>query len=115
MLDFKNDHDVIVYKIRLWHRAVAQKLKNEPNLLSIPLGNLKRWMDKEEAEGRKPSPCWVEWLTILKTWPLEKIIEVLEGETYETDRLQHGSPFNGVLSKEEGNLIFNLKREDIRS
>ena len=83
------------------HRAVAEKLRREPEkVLQIARENLKNWLkDKNIA--------LLEWQNILDTETPEKIIKIISQDTDEGQRLRSSSPFAGVLSEAEREKIWS--------
>ena len=96
-----NQHDLLVLSYREMDKLVSKKLRKNPSLINKVRQNLNRWMKIQREQSGYVSSCKLEWDEILRTQPLEKILEILEGETQETDRLQHSSPFSGILTQEE--------------
>jgi len=101
VLNMQNGHDRLVAKYRLMHRRIAAKILENPALLKVAKDNLHRWIVNEKAQFDTQSKAFLEWHHIFDTQPLSAILEILKGETYETDRLQHSSPFCGILTEEE--------------
>lgn len=83
------------------HRAVAEKLRREPeNVLQIARGNLEKWL-------KNKNPALLEWQTILDAETPEKIIKLISQDTDEGQRLRSSSPFAGVLSETEREKIWS--------
>ncbi len=96
-----NQHDLLVLRYRQMDKLVSRKLREDPSLIKVVHQNLIRWMKDQRERSGFVSSSKLEWDRILRTQPIEKILEILEGETPETDRLQHSSPFSGILTEEE--------------
>jgi hypothetical protein len=82
------------------HRAVASRLRSNPNLIQKAKSNLYCWL------GKNPKvQAWLEWQTILETESLESVLEIITAETEEGQRLRSSSPFVGLVTKEERQAI----------
>lgn len=88
-------HDWIDERKLAMHAKIAEKLRQNPELLHVAWDNLARW---ESARG--PQPTFPEWREILSQ-PLPLVLELLIEESERADRLRQSSPFAGILSPEE--------------
>ncbi len=77
-------------------RAVADRLRRNPELLEIARANLARW-SRQNASVGSLLRCYAEWEHILER-PIDQICELLCSESDESQRLRQNSPFAGVLS-----------------
>ena len=82
-------------------KAVASKLRLDPALLQFARDNISRW--KQQGVD---TPAYAEWLGILNTESLEKIVELLEAESENSQRLRSSNPFAGLLTQKERNDIW---------
>jgi hypothetical protein len=80
------------------HVLIAEKLRQDYNLLGIPLYNLRLWKRTASPEMKVMIR---RWKLILMTWKPEEIIEFLVSDTHESRELRRCSPFCGVLSPTE--------------
>src|ERR1700683_2992391 len=83
------------------HRAIAEKLRGNPALLTIALENIERW---SRAEGHS-QPYWDAWREILSR-PLPEILDLLVEETERMTALRQATPFAGVLDPAERWAIY---------
>jgi hypothetical protein len=83
------------------HRAIAEKLRANPDLLEIARDNLDRW---SQANGRS-QPYWDAWREIL-TRPLGEILELLVEDTERMTAMRQATPFAGVLDPSERWAIY---------
>jgi hypothetical protein len=83
-------------------RAIAKKIRRDPQLMSIPRANLRRWKRKM----RRLPQAHREWEMILKHNPTERVLEILTQDTDEGQRLRQGDPFVGILSEKERLAFF---------
>jgi hypothetical protein len=83
---------------RQLHVVIAAKLRRDPNLLGIPLHNLRLWKRTADAETKL---LLRRWKLILMTWPLDEILEFLVADTSESSVLRKCSPFCGILTPTE--------------
>jgi len=86
------------------HRAIAKKLKENPELWEIPKKNINKWQKKS---GKLP-PAYIEWKNILATHNKEQILAILESNSAEAIRLRSSSPFTGILDEIERKKIFKV-------
>ena len=82
------------------HRAIAEKLRANPQLLAIAHDNLDRW----SKMGSRAQPYWDTWRELLKL-PLDRLLELLLEESERMTALRHTSPFAGVLDIRERRAI----------
>jgi len=76
------------------HRKIAEKLRKNPKLWSVPKLNINRW--KKRRKNLMPSVT--EWEYILDNHSREHILSVLESDSEESVRFRSSSPFTGILS-----------------
>jgi hypothetical protein len=96
-------HEWIDQRSLALDRAIAQKLRVQPEMLERAKTTLERWIRQ-----REPSvpPVLFEWREILGHWPLERILDLLTSADEQPRRLRQSSPFCGILSPEERLAIF---------
>jgi hypothetical protein len=94
------EHIDLDHRSLMMHRIIAGRLRRDPSLLEVALGNMARWNCQDRA-------WWREWSLILRQ-PLEDIVAVLECDEEEARRLRQSSPFAGILTPQE---VWELKRE----
>jgi hypothetical protein len=96
-------HQFIDYFALACHRAVAERLRREPEtIIKIARENLARWkasgvFDKGEVLSLS------EWEKILNESNVEELIAIITEDSDEGQRLRQSTPFAGVLS-EDGRL-----------
>jgi hypothetical protein len=78
-------------------RAIAEKIRRKPGLMSIPRANLRRWKRKIRPWPR----AFQEWEEILARNSIERVLEILTQDNDEGQRLRQSDPFAGVLTEEE--------------
>ena len=78
------------------HRAIAEKLRNQPALMEIAWDNLNRWL----ASGGHSQPYFEAWREILGR-PLPEVLELLIEESEKMTSLRQNAPFAGVLTPAE--------------
>ncbi len=91
------------------HRAVAEKLRAQPELIGIARENLARWRG---SAGRN-LPYLEEWQRILDG-PADELLQLIGQEDEHMTALRQSTPFAGVLSAAERWAIyerFERKRE----
>ena len=83
------------------HRAIAEKLRENPALLEIARDNLDRW----SRAGSRSQPYWDAWREILSR-PLPDILDLLGEESERMTALRQATPFAGVLQPAERWAIY---------
>jgi len=96
-------HEWIDQRSLALDKAIALKLRVEPDLLQRAKDNLQRWIQQRQPGVPE---ALLEWKEILDTWPFEKILDFLTSSEQEPTRLRQSSPFCGILTEEERIAIF---------
>lgn len=78
------------------HRAIAEKLRSQPELMEIARENLARW----SAKRGRSQPYWDAWREILDR-PLEEVLQLLVEDTERMTAMRQATPFAGVLDPAE--------------
>lgn len=78
------------------HRAIAEKLRRQPELLVIASENMERW---RPTAGRS-TPYLDAWEAILRR-PFEEVLRVIQEDSEQMRAMRQSSPFAGVLSPKE--------------
>ena len=84
------------------HRAIAAKLRANPDLLEIARGNLARW----SATVGRSQPYFDAWREILNR-PIEEILEVMVEESEHMTAMRQATPFAGILDPKERWAIYD--------
>ncbi len=92
------ESDWIDLVARQLHVVIAAKLRRDPDLLCIPLHNLRLWKKTADPETKL---LLRRWKLILMTWPPDEILEFLVAETPQSAALRRCSPFSGILTPTE--------------
>jgi hypothetical protein len=92
-------------------RAIALKLRDNPESLNRARSILERWLSSADSQNR---PSLEEWRLILEK-PLDEIIEVLTGVDERSIRLRQSSPFCGFLTTTERTKILMENLYDPRA
>lgn len=85
------------------HRAIAEKLRNDPGLLEKAKENIRRW----RRQGVDVQ-AFREWESVL-AGGIGETLRVLCAESEESDRLRHSTPFTGILAPGERRTFFAKK------
>jgi hypothetical protein len=83
------------------HRAIADKVRSNPELLEIALANLDRW---SLSPGRS-QPYWDAWREILKR-PLPEVLGLIVEQSEHMTAMRQATPFAGVLEPAERWAIY---------
>lgn len=92
------------------HAAVAEKLRDHPEILVHARRNLGTWL----ATGGRSAPLWSRWQEILGR-PLEAIESFLVDPSEDAAWMRKASPFAGVLRPEERLRILRDTRTRLES
>ncbi len=84
------------------HRAIAVKLREQPELISIARDNLSRWM----SEPGRSRAYFEDWLRILEG-PFEEVLELIVEDSERMAALRQCTPFAGVLTPRERWWIYD--------
>src|SRR5688572_33323857 len=84
------------------HRAIADKLRENPALLEIARDNLRRWSLARD----RSQPYWDAWQEILNR-PLPEILDLLEEESERMTAMRQATPFAGVLQPAERWAVYD--------
>lgn len=96
-------HEWIDQRSLALDKAIAQKLRAQPQLLQRAKATLQRWIQQRQPAVPR---AFLEWKEILDTWPFEKILAFLTSAEQEPTRLRQSSPFCGILTEAERIAIF---------
>jgi len=88
------------------HRLIARKLRSNPDLWRIPKENIDRW----KTSGAGLQPAIREWEQLLASRSPDQILSLIEGDSEESIRLRSSSPFTGILTEREREMIFQAHR-----
>ncbi len=84
-----------------YHRAVAERLRAEPEaVLERARQTLNRWTEGD-AFGAGEQASLEEWQEILGEADVDHLIEIITDSSDEGQRLRSSSPFVGTLSPQE--------------
>ncbi len=107
-------HDLIDRRSLELHRLVAEKIRQQPELMDFVRERLNRSL----SEPRLSDSCKEslrEWRTLLSVHSLSEILDLITEDSDEGQRLRHSTPFSGILSQPERLEVFRChKLEDRR-
>jgi hypothetical protein len=81
-------------------RAIAERLRERPELLQVARENLHRWMNRH-ADSPALLRCDREWEEILVNRSFDEIISILVRDDDEGQRLRQSHPFTDTLTPRE--------------
>lgn len=84
------------------HRAIADKLRADPSLLTIASDNLDRW----SRQNGRSQPYWDAWREILKR-PLNEVLSLMVEESEKMTAMRQATPFAGILTPKERWAIYD--------
>jgi hypothetical protein len=101
-----SDHRRLDLRSLAMHTLIARKLARDPELISVPRENLRRWRTRWGGDA----PLWLdEWRAILKR-PWREVAALITEFSPRAARLRQSSPFAGVLTPQERKRIYDAFR-----
>ena len=94
-------HQRLDHRSQELHRAIAEKLRRQPALLTIARDNLDRWAG---SAGRS-QPYLDTWRRIIDG-PFEELLRVMVCDGEQMTALRQASPFAGILEPAERWAIY---------
>lgn len=88
---------------RAYHRAVAEQLQANPELIGQARMQAAQGADEHRRAGVGDSPC-LHWKRILE-YPIEHLVETLSYDSERMDYLRQYSPFRGIMTAETRLMI----------
>jgi hypothetical protein len=83
-------------------RLIADKIEADPSLLSIPLGNIERWLARGHSAVKRLEQWRVMLLDAMASRPgLSRLLTLLRDQSAEAVFFKEFAPFPGLLSKDE--------------
>jgi hypothetical protein len=104
------DHIRIERRSIALHRAIAERIRQNPALMDKARENLEKYHDQFLRENRPLPKALSEWRDILTNQPLETVMAFLVSFDESAVRLRQSSPFAGVLTPKERWKIYETYR-----
>jgi hypothetical protein len=89
-------HDRLERRSLALHQAIAGKLRQNPELLSIARNNIERWSQRRS----RSQPYLEAWREILDL-PFPKLLDLIEQDSPRMADLRQSTPFAGILDPRE--------------
>ena len=105
-----SDHIRIDERSIALHRAVAERIRENPKLMGKAIKNLQRYLKQSFSESRKPVSSLVEWQELLGNRSLEEVLDFTVSDSERARRLRQSSPFAGILTPQERWRIYEAYR-----
>jgi hypothetical protein len=99
---FVSGHERIDRRSLAMHRAIAEKLRANPELMAIARENLARRL---ETPGHS-HPYWEAWNEIFDL-PLSNMLELIVEDSERMTAMRQTSPFAGILTPKERWVIYD--------
>ena len=90
-----------------FHRAIAEKLRENPGLVSVAFDNIARWT--RLGYGRSGWALYDRWKELLNG-PFEILLEKLTEDSDSMQQLRQATPFAGILTNSERSEIIEQTR-----
>ena len=94
-------HQRIEQRSLALHRAIADKLREDPKLVEVARENLDRW---SKQNGRS-QPYWDAWRELLNR-PIEGVLTAIVEDSERMTALRQATPFAGILAPAERWAIY---------
>jgi hypothetical protein len=88
------------------HREVVRRIRKNPDLLTAVRDRLTKDIQSGQFSV-SVTDAMQEWLDLLKTDSLEKILELMIDQGEKARRLRQSTPFAGILTQEERRRILD--------
>lgn len=95
-------HQWIDFVDLMAHRAMARKIRRQPELFDRARRNIARW----ETLNRCCAEPLREWKQILRENDMQKVLRIISRAGDEGNRLRQSSPFCGILTEKERDTIW---------
>jgi len=98
-------HDLIDRRSLDLNRLVAEKIRQQPELMNM----VREKLDRILGEPRFSESCkdaLREWQTIFSLKSSNEILEILVEDSNEGQRLRQSTPFTGILNQQEREEVF---------
>ena len=105
-----SDHNRIERRSVALHRAVAERIRQNPALMDKARENLEKYLDQYLRENRTLPKALSEWWDILTNQSLETVLAFLVSSDEPAFRLRQSSPFAGILEPRERWKIYEAYR-----
>jgi hypothetical protein len=105
-----SDHIRIEERSIALHRAVAERIRENPKLMEEATNNLHQHLQQSFSEGRKPVSSLLEWQELLENQSLDQVLEFMVSDSEKARRLRQSSPFAGIITLQERWRIYEAYR-----
>src|SRR5437773_4159965 len=80
-----------------YHRAIAEKIRQRPELRDVAVANIDRWLARNDYP---PSVVRAlrEWRDLLTAAPLEKLLAAMTDTSERGHQIRQNTPFAGLLT-----------------
>jgi hypothetical protein len=95
------DHRLIDERSLAFDKAIASKLRDDPDLVNKARNNLSSWLLTADASLL---PALREWQKLLEG-PMDLLLTTMESTEERAAQLRQSSPFCGILTREERTRI----------
>ena len=99
-------HEVLDQRSLELHRAIVDRLRENPQLFEVPRRNLERWLSRPNL-SRSLERIYKGWLEILDIKTPQEIFSLLLADDEESRLLRQNTPFTGILTPREVQEIKN--------
>ena len=101
----KTWHEILDDRSLEMDRVIAEKIHANPKLIQIASANIERWLaNPDYSESNRQA--LMEWKIIIENSSVGVLVTLLESNSEEARRLRQSSPFCGILTPDERQVIF---------
>ena len=83
-----------------YHRAIAEKIRRQPELRGVAIENIDRWMARNDYPPG-PRRALMEWRDFLVSASVDQIVERMTDPSERGHQRRQNTPFAGILSDTE--------------
>ena len=84
----------------LYHRAIAEKIRRDPDLRNVAIGNIDRWMARNDYPPSVVRALHA-WRDLLTSASLEELVAIMTDPSERGHQRRQNAPFAGILTEEE--------------
>ncbi len=88
----------------LYHRAIAEKIRHQPELRSVAVANIDRWMARNDYP-RSVVRALLRWRELLEGSSVEELLDAMSDPSEQGHQRRQNTPFAGILTQDERRRI----------
>ena len=84
----------------LYHRAIAEKIRRNPELRDLAVANIGRWIQRNDYP-QSVVRALTRWRELLTTAPVDELLSAMTDPSEQGHQDRQNTPFAGILTQEE--------------